>query len=129
MRTPKGLFLKALKYYCINYGDQRGFQFEIITNIIRRCQFSKLEKSLFLQVSSHKNNLFMKYRHSNNNLLLILLMNTHLFLNNMIYIDKPLERGDRLCSSKYDVYRRHILTTKVDPRTVRVQIFIMAVYP
>ena len=29
--------------------------------------------------------------------------------------------GDRLSSSESDVYRRHILTTKVDPRAVRVK--------
>ena len=28
-----------------------------------------------------------------------------------------------------DVYRRQILTTKVDPRTIRVKIFLMAVDP
>ena len=30
-------------------------------------------------------------------------------------------RGDRLKSSESDVYRRQILTTKVDPRAVRVK--------
>ena len=30
-------------------------------------------------------------------------------------------------SSEYDVCRRQILTTKVDPRTVRVKLFLMAV--
>ena len=32
-----------------------------------------------------------------------------------------LQCGDRLWSSESDVYRRQILTTKVDPRTVRVK--------
>ena len=32
-----------------------------------------------------------------------------------------LQCGDRLQSSESDVYRRQILTTKVDPRAVRVQ--------
>ena len=32
-----------------------------------------------------------------------------------------LQCGDRLESSESDVYRRQILTTKVDPRTVRVK--------
>ena len=32
-------------------------------------------------------------------------------------------------SSESDVCRRQILTTKVDPRTVRVQIFLLAVDP
>ena len=32
----------------------------------------------------------------------------------------PLQCGERLESSESDVYRRQILTTKVDPRTVRV---------
>ena len=31
-----------------------------------------------------------------------------------------LQRGDRLQSSESDVYRRQILTTKIDPRAVRV---------
>ena len=37
------------------------------------------------------------------------------------------KRGDRLWSSKSDVCRRQILTSKVNPRTVRVKIFITAV--
>ena len=32
-----------------------------------------------------------------------------------------LQRGDRLWSSESDVYRRQILSTKVDPRAVRVE--------
>ena len=32
-----------------------------------------------------------------------------------------LQRGDRLYTSESDVYRRQILTTKVDPRAVRVE--------
>ena len=35
----------------------------------------------------------------------------------------PLQRGDRLLSTEYDVCRRQILTTKVYPRTVRVKYF------
>ena len=43
---------------------------------------------------------------------------------------KVLQRfGDRLQSSESDVCRRQILTTKVDHRTVRVKIFLMAVDP
>ena len=33
-----------------------------------------------------------------------------------------LQRGDRLYTSESDVYRRQILTAKVDPRAVRVSI-------
>ena len=36
---------------------------------------------------------------------------------------------DRLQTSESDVRRRQILTPKVDPRTVRVKIFLMAVDP
>ena len=36
---------------------------------------------------------------------------------------------DRLQSSESDVCRRQILQTKVDPHTVRVKIFTMAVDP
>ena len=35
-------------------------------------------------------------------------------------------RGSTL---EFDVYRRQILTSKDDPRTERMQIFIMAVHP
>ena len=35
---------------------------------------------------------------------------------------KPLQCGDRLYTSESDVCRRQILTCKVDPRTVRVNI-------
>ena len=42
---------------------------------------------------------------------------------------QPLQCGDRLSSSESDVCRRHILTTQVDPRTLRETIFIMVVYP
>ena len=41
----------------------------------------------------------------------------------------PLQCGDRLQSSEYDVCRRQILTSKIDPRTVGVKIFIMVVDP
>ena len=34
---------------------------------------------------------------------------------------------DRLYTSEYDVYRRQIVTYKDDPRTERIEIFIMAV--
>ena len=34
-----------------------------------------------------------------------------------------------LTESESDVYRRQILTSEVDPRTIRVQIFLMAVDP
>ena len=40
-----------------------------------------------------------------------------------------LQRGDRLWESESDVCRRHILTCKVDPRAVRVKIFVLSVYP
>ena len=36
---------------------------------------------------------------------------------------------DRLQSTESDVCRRQILTTKVDPRTVRIKIFLIAVDP
>ena len=44
---------------------------------------------------------------------------------------QPLQRGDRLKSwtSESDVYRRQILTSEIDPRAVRIKIFIMAVDP
>ena len=41
----------------------------------------------------------------------------------------PLQPGDRLKSSESDVCRRHILTTKVDPRAVRYKIFLLTVDP
>ena len=41
----------------------------------------------------------------------------------------PLQRGDRLSTSESDVCRRQILTSKVDPRTERVKIFIMVLDP
>ena len=37
--------------------------------------------------------------------------------------------GDKLWSSECDVCRRQILTSKVDPRAVRVKIFLMAADP
>ena len=40
----------------------------------------------------------------------------------------PLQRGYRLKSSESDVCRRQILTTKIDPRTVIVNIYIMVVH-
>ena len=44
---------------------------------------------------------------------------------------KPLQCRDRLYASESDVYRRRrqILTSKVDPRIVRINIFIMTVDP
>ena len=42
---------------------------------------------------------------------------------------QPLQPGDRHQSSESDVCRRQILTSKVDPRAVRVNIFKMAVDP
>ena len=49
------------------------------------------------------------------------------YLHNGIVI--ALQRGDRLYTSKSDVCRRQILTSKVDPRIVRGKIFSMAVNP
>ena len=51
-----------------------------------------------------------------------------------VILSKPqllhiLQRGDRLESTESDVYRRQILTTKVDPRTVRVKNIAIAVDP
>ena len=42
-------------------------------------------------------------------------------------VRQPLQRGDRLYSSESDVCRRQILTTKVDPRTLRAK--LLAVNP
>ena len=42
---------------------------------------------------------------------------------------QPLQCGDQLWSSESDACRRQILTSKVDPHTVRVKIFLMAVDP
>ena len=47
-------------------------------------------------------------------------------IDNRIY-PLLLQRGDRLQSSESDVYRRQVLTTEVDPRTVKI--FLMAVTP
>ena len=41
----------------------------------------------------------------------------------------PLQCGDRLSPSESDVCRRQVMTTKIDPCTVRVNMFIMAVDP
>ena len=41
--------------------------------------------------------------------------------------DYPSQRRDRLQSSESDICRCHILMTKVNPHTLRVKIFIMAV--
>ena len=50
--------------------------------------------------------------------------------NHCVYINPlPLQCGDPLKSSESDVCRRQILTTKVDPPTVRVKIFLMPVDP
>ena len=40
-----------------------------------------------------------------------------------------LQCGDRLLTSESDVYRRQILTTKVDPRAARVNIDVPAYTP
>ena len=40
---------------------------------------------------------------------------------------QPLQCGALLKTSESDVCRRQILTTEVDPRTLRVNIFLMAV--
>ena len=39
------------------------------------------------------------------------------------------QRGDRLYTSESDVCRRQILAYKDGPRTERINIFLMAVYP
>ena len=43
--------------------------------------------------------------------------------------DKPLQRRGQLYSSESDVNRREIPTTKVDLRTVKLKIFLMALDP
>ena len=43
-------------------------------------------------------------------------------------INQPLQPGDRLYTSESGVFRRQILTYKVDPRSERILIFPMAVY-
>ena len=53
-------------------------------------------------------------------------MTVKMSIDNFSFI-KPLQREDRLQSSESDVCRRQILTSKVDPHTVRVNIFIMIV--
>ena len=44
-----------------------------------------------------------------------------MYLNTYVMGIRLLQVGDWLYSSESDVYRRQILTTKVDPRTVRVK--------
>ena len=39
----------------------------------------------------------------------------------------PFQCGDRFYTSDSDVYRRQVLTSKVNPRTEKVKIFTMAV--
>ena len=48
-----------------------------------------------------------------------------------IYVDmiSPLQCGDILYSSESDVCGRQILTIKVDPRTARVKVFLIAEDP
>ena len=48
-------------------------------------------------------------------------LNTYVMGLRPLEIFLLLQRGDRLQSSESDVYRRQILTTKVDPRAVRVK--------
>ena len=43
----------------------------------------------------------------------------------VLRIIQPLQRGNRLPTSESDVCRRQILTSKVDPHTVRVKIIVM----
>ena len=77
-------------------------------------QLKRIELMTFMMISSCKNPLV-----------------------SMVYINKfnpysagiDLQRGDRLPSSESDVSRRQILTTKVNPCTVRVKIFIIGVDP
>ena len=45
-----------------------------------------------------------------------------------MYGDYPFQRGDRLWTSESDVWRRQILTSKVNPRAERIK-FIIAVEP
>ena len=68
--------------------------------------------------------------------LFLVLLNTYVIIwvydhyNFTLYHSLPLiflllQRGDRFYTSESDVYRRQILTYKVDPRAVRVNLFYL----
>ena len=83
--------VKALKYFCMNHGDQR-----------------------FFSILNH---------HKCLRLIFPLHLNTYVMGLQQLEIFSLLQCGERLKMSESDVYRRQILTTKVDPRAVRVQVY------
>ena len=57
--------------------------------------------------------------------LFLIPLNTYVMSPRTWYIFLVLQCGNRLQTSESDVYRRQILTSKVDPRAVRVNIYII----